>query len=75
MDDIEKIKKLNKEIIREIRKHSNLSLKDIRNKSMREMEISQNIKAKKPKIYFQWERGEKIGWQIVDLKFIPEKAY
>lgn len=74
MDDIEKMKKLNKEIIREIRKFSNLSLKDIRNKSMREIEISQNIKARKPKIYFGWERGEKIGWQMGDLKFVPEKT-
>ena len=74
MDDIKKIKRLDTEIHKEIKKYSNLSLKEIRSKSMSDIEKKQNITANKPKIYFGWERGEKMGWQTTNLKFVNEKT-
>ena len=74
MDDIKKIKRLDTEIRKEIKKYSNLSLKEIRSKSMSDIEKKQNITANKPKIYFGWERGEKMGWQTTNLKFVNEKT-
>ena len=73
MEDIEKMKKLNREIVRQISQCTNLSVNEIRKKSMSEIEIIQNIKAKKPVIYFGWKRGEKLGWQTYDMKFVSEK--
>lgn len=74
MEDIEKMRRLDRKIVQQISQCTNLSVKQIRKKNMSEIEIIQNIKAKKPVIYFGWERGEKLGWQTHDLKFVSEKT-
>ena len=75
MDDIEKITELNKKITEQILKHSTLSLEEIQRDTLRDIEDKQMIKAKQPKIYFKWEAGEKVGWQIHSYKFVTDKEY
>ena len=75
MDDIKKITELDKKIIQNITKHTNLTSEQIKVKSLRELENINNIKAKPIKIYFKWEAGEKIGWQTSDYKFITDSEY
>lgn len=75
MNDIKKITELNKKIVQQIIKHSDLSVDDIRNNTLREIEDKQNIKAKQPRIYFKWEVGEKVGWQFHSYKFVTNEEY
>jgi hypothetical protein len=71
----EKMKELNKKLEEGILKNSNLTKDDVINKDFQEIERNEKIEIRKPKIYFTWEKGEKVGWQINLSKFISEETY
>lgn len=68
------IESLNVELIDAIAAKTSLSIEEIKNLDMEEIEKKLDIKARAPKIYFAWEEGEKRGLQLLPYKFVPKEV-
>ena len=76
--DILKMRKLHRDIVRGIEKSSSLTEKDLDELDIGEIEKKIGVKLVNPKklpITFEWELGERFGWQFHDLDFVSEKEY
>lgn len=65
---------LDLELIDAIAAKTSLSIEEIKNLDMEEIEKKLDIKARAPKIYFAWEEGEKRGLQLLPYKFVPKEV-
>lgn len=73
-----KVRKLHMAIVDGIEKRSSLSKRDLFNSDMEDIEGKINIKIVNPKkspIVFEWELGERLGWQFLEMEFVPEENY
>ena len=61
------LKNVNRELVDAIAARTSLDPDQIE-----EIEEKLGIKAAPPKIYFGWERGEKVGWQFFPYKFVSK---
>jgi hypothetical protein len=68
------IESLNVKLIDAIAAETSLSIEEIRNLDMEEIEKKLDIKARAPKSYFAWEEGEKMGLQLSPYKFVPKEV-
>ena len=76
--DTLKMRKLHRDIVRGIEKRSSLTEKDLNELDIEEIEKKIGVKLVNPKkspITFEWELGERLGWQFLDMDFISEKEY
>ncbi len=63
----------NRELIRAIAAMTPLDADQIENWDIEKIEEKLDIKTVTPKIYFDWERGEKVGWQVSSNEFVSKK--
>lgn len=64
-----------RKILSKITQHTRISLSKIKSTKLEDLERELNIKARPPRIYFDWERSEKDGHGYQNLKFVSEKEY
>lgn len=64
---------IDKKILHKIAERAHIGISKIKSTKIEDLERELNIKARPPKIYFDWERSEKDGYQ--DLKFVSEAEY
>jgi hypothetical protein len=64
---------IDRKILSKITQRTHISISKIKSTKIEDLERELNIEARPPKIYFDWERSEKDGYQ--DLKFVSEKEY
>ena len=68
------IESLNVELIDAIAAKTSLSVEEIKNLDMEEIEKKLDIKARAPKIYCSWEEGKKMGLKLLPYKFVPKEV-
>ena len=76
--DISKMRKLHKDIVRGIAKRSSLTEKDLDELDIGEIEKKIGVKLVNPKkspITFEWELGERLEWEFLDMDFVSEEEY
>lgn len=67
-------KSLNAELIDAIAARTPLSADEIKNLDIEEIEKRLDIKARAPRTYFAWEKGEKLGLQLSPYKFVSKEV-
>lgn len=68
----DKLRDIDKRLLILIAKRTNLNQDDIRNLDIEHIEKKVGIEPKPKKNYFNWEDGEKDGWQ--NLTFVRENT-
>ena len=69
------LKSLNAELIDAIVAKTSLSADEIKNWDIEKIEKKLGIRAQAPKMYFAWEKGEKLGLQLSPYKFVPKEVF
>ena len=76
--DILKMRKLHRDIVKGIEKRSSLTEKDLDELDIGVIEKKIGVKLVNPKkspIIFEWELGERLEWEFLDMDFVSEKEY
>ena len=76
--DISKMRKLHRDIVKGIEKRSSLTEKDLDELDIGEIEKKIGIKIVNPNkspITFEWELGERLEWEFLDMDFVSEEEY
>jgi hypothetical protein len=66
------MRKVDNILLAKIKSRTNFEINEIQTREIREIEDKLGIKCVRPKIHFEWEYGEKLGWQNDHLKFVDE---
>jgi hypothetical protein len=66
---------IDRKILSKITQRTRFSISKIKSTKMEDLERELNIKARPPKIYFDWEKSEKDGHGYQNLKFVSEEEY
>ncbi|CAD6492814.1 MAG: hypothetical protein DIAAKJNI_00394 [Candidatus Argoarchaeum ethanivorans] len=69
----EKLEEVDNVLLDAISHRTNLNKNEIKTLDMEEIEKKLKIRAKPPKIHFEWELAEKMGWQLTQTKFTSEE--